>query len=289
VGNSTGTIKLSAPETRQFWEIEVLHEDDALLALNKPASLLVSPDRYDPNRPNLMKLLHRDIDRGAPWVRERNISYLANAHRLDFETSGVILLAKTKPALVRLADLFGTEIPRKIYAALVTGNPEDEFEVNVKIGPHPTKTGLMRVDHKGGKKSRTLFRVRERFGKYALLECEPKTGRTHQIRIHLRHAGSPILGDHTYRGPDLLLSRLKPDYRLKPGKVERPLISTVALHAESLEIPHPTSGTLVKMEAPWPKDFSVAVKYLRRWAGSGAAAAATDSNPVEAGDGEEEE
>jgi 23S rRNA-/tRNA-specific pseudouridylate synthase len=78
-------IKLSAREAEGFWKVPVLHEDDVLFAVDKPAGLLTSPDRYDPNRPNLMKLLHRDIERGAPWAVERNITYLANAHRLDLE------------------------------------------------------------------------------------------------------------------------------------------------------------------------------------------------------------
>src|SRR4051812_25114501 len=77
-------IKLSSPETKDYWEIPVLFEDDALLAIDKPSGLLVSPDRYDPMRPNIMKLFHRDIARGAKWVQERGLTYLANAHRLDF-------------------------------------------------------------------------------------------------------------------------------------------------------------------------------------------------------------
>ena len=87
-------IKLSSPETKEFWKIRVLFEDDSLLAIDKPSGLLISPDRYDAQRANLMKLLHRDIARGAPWAIERNVTYLANAHRLDFGTSGIILLAK---------------------------------------------------------------------------------------------------------------------------------------------------------------------------------------------------
>src|SRR5688572_6100820 len=121
-------IKLSAPEAEEFWKVPVLYEDEALFALDKPARLLTSPDRYDPNRPNLMKILHRDLERGAPWAKERNISYLANAHRLDFETSGVLLLAKSKTALVGLVDQFGGSRPEKRYVALVQGTPpEDSF------------------------------------------------------------------------------------------------------------------------------------------------------------------
>src|ERR1043166_3111614 len=128
-------IKLSSPATREFWEIPVLFEDEHLLALNKPARLLTSPDRYDANRPNLIKLLHADILAEKPWAKARGLTYLANAHRLDFETTGVLLLAKNKPALVKLADLFGTDKPLKTYIALVQGTPEqDEFEVDAPIG-----------------------------------------------------------------------------------------------------------------------------------------------------------
>ena len=262
-------IKLSAPETREFWRISVLWEDGHLLAIDKPGGLLTSPDRYDPLRPNLMKLLHRDIARGAAWARERQLTYLANVHRLDFETSGVILLARDKPTLVALAGQFGAEKPARTYAALVQGVPgENAFEVEGKLAPHPTQIGLMRVDTRQGKKAKTLFEVSERFSRYALLKCRPLTGRTHQIRAHLRHAGFPIVGDKLYGGAPLLLSRLKSGYRLKPGREERPLIDRVALHAEQLTVTHPVSGASVTIEAPWPKDLTVAVKYLRRYAAS---------------------
>ena len=270
-------IKLSSPATREFWEIPVLFEDGHLLALDKPSRLLTSPDRYDPARPNLMKLLHHDIMRGAPWVRERQLNYLANAHRLDFETSGVILLAKDKPTLVALADAFGTEQPSKTYVALVQGAPrENTFKVGAKLAPHPIKLGLMRVDDKNGKQALTHFEVLERFEGYTLLKCQPRTGRTHQIRVHLQNIGLPIVGDARYGGQPLLLSKLKSGFYLKRGKVERPLLSRVALHAEELRLTHPAKETEVAITAPWPKDLTVAVKYLRRYAGgvSGGAPAA---------------
>lgn len=265
-------IKLSAPRPSPdarggFWEIPVLFEDDSLLALDKPARLLTSPDRYDPDRPNLMKLLHAGIAAAKPWARQRGLNYLMNAHRLDFETSGVILLAKNKPALVALADLFGSEKPLKKYVAIVQGTPANpQFEVDAKLAPHPLKIGLMRVDSKNGKKSKTRFEVLEQFSGYALLKCEPLTGRTHQIRVHLRHVGLPVVGDQLYGAKKLWLSRLKRDYRLKPGREERPLLSRVALHAEELTLSHPVTGQTVTITAPWPKDLNVAVKYLRQCA-----------------------
>jgi len=264
---AVSVIKLSSPATREFWEIPVLFEDDHLLALDKPAGLLSSPDRYDPQRPNLMKLLHAAIAGGKPWVRERHLTYLMNAHRLDFEISGVMLLAKDKPTLVALANLFGSEKPLKKYVALAQGTPaEDKFEVDARLAPHPLKIGLMRVDAKNGKKSKTRFEVLEKFSGWTFLRCEPLTSRTHQIRAHLRHTGLPIVGDELYGGKKLWLSRLKHDYRLKPGHEERPLISRVALHAEELTLPHPATGQTVTVVASWPKDLKVAVKYLRQYA-----------------------
>jgi RluA family pseudouridine synthase len=260
-------IKLSSPATREFWEIPVLFEDGDLLALDKPAGLLTSPDRYDPQRPNLMKLLHAGIEQGKPWAARRGLSYLMNAHRLDFETSGVILLAKNKPSLIALANLFGTEKTGKTYVALVHGNPvKPSFEINASLAPHPVKIGLMRVDEKSGKNARTQFDLLEKFRDCALMQCRPFTGRTHQIRVHLRQAGLPIIGDTLYGGSQLLLSRLKSDYRLKPNQTERPLIARVALHAAELKLVHPVTNSEIAITAPWPKDLTVAVKYLRRYA-----------------------
>jgi len=260
-------VRLLSPVTNEFWEIPVVFEDEHLLALDKPPGLLTSPDRHDPERPNLIKLLHRDMERGATWTKERNISYLNNAHRLDFETSGVILLAKSKPMLVALAHLFGSEKPVKIYVALAHGTPlKDKFNIDARLGPHPARPGVIRVDEKQGKKARTLFEVRERFEFSSLIQCRPLTGTTHQIRVHLQKAGYPIVGDATYGGRPLLLSKLKSGYRLKEKKTERPLISSTALHAEELVIAHPVTGEEVRMKAQWPKDLTVAVKYLRRYA-----------------------
>jgi 23S rRNA pseudouridine1911/1915/1917 synthase len=263
----SSAIKLSSPATREFWEIPVLFEDEHLMALNKPSGLLTSPDRYDPNRPNLMKLLHGGIADGKPWAKERGLAYLMNAHRLDFETSGIILLAKSKPVLVELANLFGSEKPIKAYLALVQGCPTtDQFQIEAKLGPHPVKVGLIRVDPKHGKRARTTFEVREHFDGWTLLTCRPLIGRTHQIRVHLKHAGLPIVGDRLYGGKPLWLSRLKQDYYLKRDKEERPLMGRVALHVEKLTLVHPVTGQTLTIEAPCPKDFTVALKYLRRFA-----------------------
>jgi len=259
-------IKLSAPEKRGYWEIPILYEDEHLLALDKPSGLLSCPDRYNPERPNLMRLLHDGIKKPAVFAREHQLGYLANAHRLDFETTGIFLLAKAKPVLVALADLFGADKPTKYYTALVQGVAEEaSFEVDAAIAPHPTRPGVMRVVAKAGKKSVTRFVVTERFERHTLIRCQPLSGRTHQVRVHLHHYELPIVGDEAYGGRPLLLSRLKPHYRLKEGDVERPLISRVALHAEQLILPHPVTGATITITSPLPKDLVVALKYLRRY------------------------
>ena len=260
-------IKLSSPATREFWEILVLFEDEHLLALDKPAGLLTSPDRDDLERPNLMKLLHAAIAAGKPWARARGLGYLANAHRLEAGASGVLLLAKAKPILLALANLFGSEKPWRPYVALVQGAPvEDKFEVNAPLASFPGRPGVLRVDPRRGKRARTLFETRERFQGWTLLTCRPLTSRPHQISAHLGLARLPIAGDRPYGGRPLLLSNLKSDYRLKEGRDERPLITGIALHAEQLALDHPATGVPLVIQAPWPKDLTVAVKYLRRYA-----------------------
>lgn len=260
-------VKLSSPATHEFWEIPLPFEDAHLLALDKPAGLLTSPDRAAPERPCLMQLLHAGIAAGKPWAADRRLTYLANAHRLDAETSGVLLLAKTKAALVALANVFGSEKPVLRHVALVQGGPrEGRFEIGAKLAPHPTRPGLLRVDPQRGKRSRTVVTVVETFRGHTLLNCEPLTPRPHQIRAHLHNVGLPLVGDVPYGGQPLLLSELKPGYRWKEGREERPLIARAALHAEQLTLPHPVTGEALTITAPWPKDLKVAVKYLREFA-----------------------
>lgn len=259
------TIKLTAPE-RQRWEIQILYEDEHVLALNKPAGLLVAPDANPPRRPNLMHLLQEAIARGRPWVKERGITYLMNIHRLDLETSGVLLLGKHKQAITVFTRLFESKTITKEYIALVHGHPTAQtFEIELNLEPDPRRYGLMRPG-KRGKYSHTAFELLERFIGYSLLRCRPTTGRSHQIRVHLQYAGLPIVGDEDYGGAPLYLSQLKPGYRFKPDQDERPLLGTVALHAEKLAFEHPLTGRAVEIVAPWPKHLEVAVKYLRRYA-----------------------
>ena len=261
------TIKLSSPATHGFWEIPVLYEDEHLLALDKPSDLPTSPDRIEPDRPSLMELLHAGIERGAAWTKEGGRTYLRQSHRLDNELGGVLLLAKSKPVLVALMNLFGEEKPVFRHIALVREAPaKDQFTVDAKLAPHPTRPGLVHVDPMRGKRAVTVFEVRERFPRFTLVQCESSTNRPHQIRVHLRHAGVPAVGDRPYGGRLLMLSSLKQNYRLKKDQIERPLLDRPALHAEALNLSHPVTGAALAITASWPKDLTVAVKYLRRYA-----------------------
>jgi 23S rRNA-/tRNA-specific pseudouridylate synthase len=212
-------------------------------------------------------MLWAGIEEGKAWATTRGLSFLRSAHGLEPEDSGVLLMVKNKPVLVKLLDLFGSEQPTISFIALVNGSPaEERFSSGGKIGVHPTRPGVMRVDAKSGKRARTTFEVVERFRGWALLNCVPLTHRQHQIRVHLARLGLRLAGDDTYGGKALLLSSLKPNYHLKPNHAERPLIGSPGLHAEKLAIAHPVTGQAINITAPWPKTLTVAVKYLRKFA-----------------------
>jgi 23S rRNA-/tRNA-specific pseudouridylate synthase len=263
----TPAIKLSVPTKAEFWEVPVLYDDAHVLALNKPPGLLVSPDNSEPERPSLMPLLHAGIARGTGWARDLGLSYLMNTHRLDAATSGILLLAKDKPTLIALATQFGSSKPGWTYAALARGSVgESTFVCEAKLAPHPLRLGYTRVDSQKGRASRTEFSIREKFSSgYLLLECQPRTNRPHQIAAHLKYLHLPLVGDEVHGGGPLWLSTLKSGYRLKPGQTERPLISTPALHAEQLVFQLPSAADGIKIQAPWSKDLTVAIKYLRRF------------------------
>jgi RluA family pseudouridine synthase len=215
----------------------------------------VVPERRDRSPLNLMALVHARF--GAA---------VANVYRLDAETSGVLLCAKTKAAQDHLSGQFQAKTAEKVYHALVAGAPAaDGFASELALQPDEGRPGLMRPVKKGGQASATDFRVLERFRGFAWLECRPRTGRLHQIRVHLAAAGLPILNDPHY-GNDtrLLLSALKRGY--KGREHERPLINRLALHASELTVVHPLTHERVSLRAPLPNELAVALKYLRRFA-----------------------
>jgi len=242
-------------------------EDADVMALNKPAGLLMASDRDDKSRENLLGLIHAGIHLQRPWAKLHGMSYLAHVHRLDFGTSGVVILARNKPALVNLARQFYQQKPRKTYVALIQGTlPQPEMVIDFPLAHSLVQPGVTVVDHHRGKPSVTRVTQLEAFRGYSLIKAEADTDRVHQIRVHLREVGCPLVADHDYgTGFPLLLSELKKHYRMK-REGEHPLMARPALHAERIELVHPITSAPLVIEATWSKDFTVAVKYLRKFA-----------------------
>ena len=234
---------------------EVIFEDDDLLVVNKPPFLLTIPDRYAPEKPNLFASLNQRFGK------------VFTVHRLDKETSGILVFAKNEEAHRHLSQQFEGRTVDKIYFTLVEGTVhEEEGVIDKPIGPHPTHPDKMIVTAHG-KPSVTHYKVIERFKKYTLVEANIKTGRTHQIRVHFQALGYPLAVDALYgRKGVFKLSDVKlGKYKLGKNQEEHPLMSRSSLHAGKLTFAHPVSGEMLVFEAPLPKDFGAVVQQLRKW------------------------
>lgn len=242
----------------------IIYEDDELVAFDKPSGLAVAPDRRHAGTANLMTL-----------VRDRLGRQVTNVHRLDAETSGVLLCARTKTTLDFLSGQFQARSAEKTFYALVVGAAaRDEFTVDLALQKDDRQPGMMQR----GRPALTEVRVLERFRGYSWLECRPRTERPHQVRVHLASSGLPVLNDRIYgvEAP-LLLSHLKRGYKGRAH--ERPLLDRLALHAGILTVIHPRTREPVSLRAPLPGEFVVALKYLRRFARARRSAAADDFHP----------
>ena len=186
-------------------------------------------------------------------------------HRIDRETSGVVLFAKTAEMHALLNTAFEQRQVEKIYRAIVVGSPNaDSGRIDLPIAENEHGMRKMKIDKKNGKEAITDYKVIEKFNGYALIEAKPHTGRTHQIRVHLSAIGLPILADPLYSNSGwFFLSSIKRNY--KSNGEEKPLLARTALHAFSLSFINPVTGEKMLIEAPMPKDMEAVLKVLKKY------------------------
>jgi len=232
--------------------LEVVHQDDHVLVLNKPAGLVVHPGAGNSAGTLLNALLHHD-----PKLAELPRGGIV--HRLDKETSGLMVVARSLPAHTALVEMLSRHEVERQYEAVVMGLLVAGGTVDAPIGRHMGDRLRQAVrDEEDGKRAVTHYRLRERFRAHALLQCSLETGRTHQIRVHMAHIGHPLVGDPLYGGGLRLPKGASPDLVTALRGFRRQ-----ALHAERLAFTHPVSGEALSFAAPRPADLDELVGVLR--------------------------
>ena len=177
----------------------ILHEDRSALAIDKPRGWMLVPHTWQRTSRNLQAAITSSIAGGDFWARSRGLKFLRYVHRLDADTSGVLLFAKSIGGVESLSELFEGRRMEKTYLAVISGTPrESKWSCHLKLAPNPGRIGKMMVDELNGKPSETHFTVLDKNARFTLLEARPITGRTHQIRVHLAESGFPIIGDEIY-------------------------------------------------------------------------------------------
>ena len=238
----------------------LIYADDDMIAVNKAAGLLVAADRWDIEAPRLDLLIQKELPQIAPLCQK-----LYAVHRIDKDTSGILLYALNAEAHRALNTAFQEREIKKTYRLLIHGRvSEEQFTVDLPLRADGDALHRTVVDKRRGKEAITHFTALETFRQFSLLEARPVTGRTHQIRAHLAAAGYPIVCDSLYgSGKPVLLSELKQRWR---GEVytEQPLIRRLALHAYQLEGIHPRTREPFSFTAEYAKDFKSTVHQLQK-------------------------
>ncbi len=229
----------AASPRAQKMPLKIVFEDEALIVIDKPVGLVVHPGAGQPDRTLMNGLLaHAPALAGVPRA--------GIVHRLDKDTSGLLVVAKTVPSQTSLVEQLASRTVRRTYLALVQGDPPASGVIDAPVGRDPRARTRMAVTHRG-KESRTTYRVVERFGSAALVECRLDTGRTHQIRVHFQHIRHPLIGDTVYRR----------------GTRHGMAFPRQALHAAELSLVHPSSGKTMTWSSPLPRDMKRLLDELR--------------------------
>ncbi len=239
--------------------LEILYRDEGTLCVFKPAGIPVIPDRR-PKGSTAVEICRKML---APeGLRPKPV------HRLDKHTSGVLMLALTKEYVHPLGELFADRLVDKVYLAFVRGTPRPaEGEIDLPIGADRKKATRMVIDRARGKPALSFFKTIKTWNGYSLVEVRPKTGRTHQVRVHMAHIKHPILCDALYGGGDAFhLSTIKPNYRIGRGRRERPILNRQALHAAQLSFRSPATGKEVVVKAPLSEDLVILQGKLEKFA-----------------------
>jgi 23S rRNA pseudouridine955/2504/2580 synthase/23S rRNA pseudouridine1911/1915/1917 synthase len=230
----------------------IIYEDENLVAVNKPSGLLTIPDREGVN--------------GLRNLLQEKYGNIFTVHRLDKDTSGIVVFAKNEGMHKHLSLQFENRETKKIYYGLVLGSPAQKTGViNEPLAKHPVKKGMMCI-YKKGKESITEFEVLENFRRFSWVQFHILTGRTHQIRVHSKHIGNPVVCDPLYGdGKPVFISQLKKTYNLnKEEEGERPILNRLALHAAQLSFKG-MKGENFTLEAPLPKDLKAVLNQLNKW------------------------
>lgn len=230
----------------------IVFEDDNFIALNKPSGLLSIPDR-------------KGIEISLKVLLKEKYGEIFTVHRLDKDTSGLIVFAKNEAAHKHLSLQFENRQTKKIYQGLVIGSPmEKKGSITYHLTEHPALNGTMIV-HRKGKESLTDYEVLEDFGIYSWVQFQIHTGRTHQIRVHMKETGHPVVCDVLYGdGKPVLVSSLKSKFKLsKDAEEEKPILNRLALHAFQLTFKD-ISGKMIELEALLPKDIRATLQQLAK-------------------------
>ena len=238
--------------------LNIIYEDDDIIILNKPPDIIVHPARGNTHGTlvNALAFYSDELSSGLGEFRPGVV------HRLDRQTSGVMVITKNDTAQWKIAKQFENRQTKKTYLAIVHGCPELTADrINAPLAVHPKIREKYAVRPDKGKEAITFYETIEQFRGFSLLKLTPKTGRTHQIRVHLAYIKHPIVADDMYGGKMVYLWQLQD---AEPA-VQEPVIGRVALHAYRLEFKHPSSGEIMSFEAPLPQDMELLLELLRQY------------------------